>query len=83
MSDSVAISPDLPELRLICQLAGIKPSSLAAALNNSENFSAHLSADELSRYLAAVTRLYSFTTRIQAILEAEVTRKLNAKGRRR
>jgi hypothetical protein len=69
-----AFSPDLPELRLLAQLAGLRPSAFAAALNNSEHFSEHISADELSRYLASQDRLLALVTRIGNVLFAELDR---------
>jgi hypothetical protein len=71
-----AISPDLPELRLLAQLAAVKPSALAAALNNPEHFSEHLPAEELSRYLAGMTRLIALLSRINAILDGALANTL-------
>ena len=74
------ISPDSPEFRLLCQLAGLKPSAFAAALNNPEHFSKHITADELSRYyLGGVKRICGLILRIQAILDAELDRTLTTK----
>lgn len=81
LSDSAAFSPDLPELRLVCQLAGIKPSALVAALNNPEHFSKHLSTDDLAKYLSGVDRLMKLTTRINTILTTELNRAVKEKGR--
>jgi hypothetical protein len=77
VTDSTSYSPDLPELRLLAQLAGVKPSALAAALNNPEHFSAHITTAQVSRYLSGVTRLSALTVRIHTLLLD------TAKGRRK
>jgi hypothetical protein len=81
------ISPDLPELRLLAQLASIKPSALAAALNNPECFSKHISNEELQGFLASMTRASRLIVRITAIIVGEANRAhrahraLTSKGR--
>jgi hypothetical protein len=82
LTDSSHIAPDLPEFRLLAQVAGIKPSALAAALNNPEHFSKHISAEELSRFLASMTRAMELIGRISTILKVEADRTLATKGRR-
>ena len=86
MSDSRPFSPDLPELRLLCQLAGIKPSSIAAALNNPEFFNKHVNSEELERFAAAESRLLALIDRINTHLTPYVNARANQilkdKGRR-
>jgi hypothetical protein len=85
LSDSTSFSPDLPELRLLCQLAGIKPSAMAAALNNPEHFNKHVNAEELTRYAGAGLRVIALITRISTHLtpyiDAHADKILKAKGR--
>lgn len=61
-------SPDLPELRLLAQLAGLKPSAVAAALNNPEHFNKHVSSEEMARFANAESRVIALITRINAHL---------------
>ena len=55
MSD-IPITADLPELRLLAQLAGIAPSRMAAAFNDPEHFFKHMTLDELNALKASVDR---------------------------
>lgn len=76
-----AISPDLAELRLLAQLSGIAPSRLAAAVNNPEFFSKHLSVEELGRYVSSVTRLLILTKRIGEVIDTVLDASIKAKER--
>jgi hypothetical protein len=68
LSDSAPINPDEPELRLLAQLAGLKPSAIAAAVNNPEHFNKHVSAEEMARFAAASTRVIALISRISTHL---------------
>lgn len=83
MSTSSPLSPDLPELRLVCQLAGLKPSAMTAALNSPEHFSRFVSAEELLRYLKGVERLMALISRIDLVLGTELERTLKEKANAR
>ena len=63
-------SPDLPELRLIAQLAGIAPSRLAAAFNDPAHLMEHLTRDELKQFQAACFRLGEVQSRMMQALDA-------------
>jgi hypothetical protein len=77
-------SPDLPELRLLAQLAGLKPNALAAALNNPEHFNKHVDSEELARFTQAESRVIALISRISTHLtpyiEAHTARIKKAKG---
>jgi hypothetical protein len=62
------ISPDEPELRLLAQLAGLKPSAIAAALNNPEHFNKHVNAEEMARFAGAESRVIALISRISTHL---------------
>ena len=68
MTDLPALSPDQPELRTLCQLAGIAPSRLAAAFNDPEHLFSHISRDELERFMASCQRLDLLQRRLIAAL---------------
>jgi hypothetical protein len=80
LSDSASVSPDLPELRLLAQLAGLRPASLAAAVNDPDHFSNHISAAEMERFLGAQTRVLRLTARMDRILTAASDKNLEARG---
>jgi hypothetical protein len=79
MTDTSPLSPDLPELRLICQLAGIRPDRFAKALNDPQG--KHCSVEELVRYLDAAERVLGLVRRIYSTLDPEIQRVLTEKQR--
>ena len=73
MADLPALSPDLPELRIIAQFAGIAPSRLAAAFNNPEHFLDHMTPDELDRFKDSCDRLNAIQVRMLAAVDIAIT----------
>jgi hypothetical protein len=59
-------------LRLLAQLAGVKPSAIAAALNNPEYLDAHLTSEQLARFADAESRLVDFITRTNTYLTPHI-----------
>ena len=81
--DSPPFSPDEPELRLLAQLAGLKPGALAAALNDPDHFNTHVSSEEMGRFAAAESRVIALITRIHTHLAPYVethTARIKNKG---
>ena len=72
MSDSSRFAPDLPELRIIAQFAGIAPSRLAAAFNNPEHFLDHITPDELDRFKDSCDRLSALQVRMLAAVDIAI-----------
>jgi hypothetical protein len=75
LSVSTPISPDAPELRLIAQLASIKPSQLAAALNNPEHWRDHIAREQTFQIGEAFAKLRALSVRFGDA--AELVQKLN------
>jgi hypothetical protein len=66
------ISPDIPALRLMAQLAGIAPSHLAAAFSDPERFTQHMTREEFDRLREAIQRLVTLLEQLKAnILKSE------------
>ena len=73
MADLSPLSPDLPELRLVAQLAGVRPDRLAAALNDPTHWLDLFTADECFRVADGYTRLNNFNIRVHAALDVAET----------
>ena len=73
MSADEPVSADLPELRLVAQLAGIAPSKLAAGLNDPEHILDHLAPDEFYRCADGLRRFLAFERRMDAALDTALT----------
>ena len=72
MTDSSGFSPDLPELRLIAQLAGIAPSRLAAAFNSPEHFMDFITQEQLDRFSKSLNRLHAVQVQMIAAVDIAI-----------
>ncbi len=75
----IVLSPDLPELRLLAQLAGVKPSALAAGFSAPENLLQYVGLEELARLKDACDRLAAVMWIMTAAAEKAKTA-IQAKG---
>jgi hypothetical protein len=55
-------SPDLPELRLLAQIAGVAPARMAAAFSDPAHFAEHMTIDEINRFKEGCDRLFDVQT---------------------
>lgn len=61
-------SPDLPELRLLAQVAGVAPSRMAAAFSDPEHFTNHMTVEEINRFKEGCDRLFAVQADMTAAL---------------
>jgi hypothetical protein len=61
--------PDQPELQALAQLSGVAPSKMAAAFDDIEHFSNHMTQEDIDRLRDAIERLSSLLRQFMARVE--------------